>query len=167
MSLAHSDGAQVKTPKHVLLNKLEWLQKEVVTEIPAGICGTVYDGDLLIHSIFVTMNVGAIHDSVAKTILSTIYNGRGNELYLRLDKYIINSIMDNERQLRGAADSAYEITGPKQVVRQRGQTLLNKEIFKNEFSKFLLREWRITTGSSSMERRCMPLNAEMLPVHSK
>ena len=52
-----------------------------------------------------------------------------------------SSIKDSERQLRGEVYSTYTITGPEQTIRQSTQTLLSNSTFKNEFAKFLLKEW--------------------------
>ena len=79
----------------------------------------------------------------------------GHEVHVCLDKYIENSIKDSERQLRGAVDAIYTITGPEQTMRQRGQTLLRNGTFKNELGKFLMKEWgeKTTTGTSTVGRR--------------
>jgi len=140
LSLAHNDGALLKTPKSALLNKLEELQTDILTEV-SGSCARIYDGGLLIHSVLSVMNCGASYGSIARTILSTVCTGIGDEVHVCLDKYIENSIKDSERKLRGAEDSIYKITGADQKMRQRGEKLLNNGMLKNELGKFLLKEW--------------------------
>ncbi|XP_068212466.1 uncharacterized protein [Palaemon carinicauda] len=88
------------------------------------------------------MNIGASFGSVARTILSTVCKGNGDEVHICLDKYLQNSIKDSERILRGAVDLNYNITGADQKMRQRGDKLLSNSTFKNELGKFLLREWQ-------------------------
>ncbi|KAK4318061.1 hypothetical protein Pmani_010908 [Petrolisthes manimaculis] len=144
LSLAHADGAHLKTAKSALLKKLEGLQTDVPTDTPMN-CARVYDGGRLIHSLLSLVNVGTTFGSIARTVLSTVCNGSGSEVYVCLDKYIENSIKDSERQLRGTVNtvySLYTISGPDQSVRQKGQTLLSSSSFKNELGKFLLREWQ-------------------------
>ncbi|KAK4309970.1 hypothetical protein Pmani_018437 [Petrolisthes manimaculis] len=141
LSLAHADGAHLKTAKSALLKKLEGLQTDVPTDTPMN-CARVYDGGRLIHSILSLVNFGTTFGSIARTVLSTVCNGSGSEVYVCLDKYIENSIKDSERQLRGTVNTVYTISGPDQSVRQKGQTLLSSSSFKNELGKFLLREWQ-------------------------
>lgn len=141
LSLAHSDGAHLKTAKSALLNKLEDFQTDVLIDLPVN-CARVYDGGLLLHSVLSSVNIGATYGSIATTVLSTVCSGSGMEVHVCLDKYIENSIKDSERQLRGTVNTVYTISGPDQTVRQRGQNLLNSSSFKNELGKFLLREWQ-------------------------
>lgn len=142
LSLAHCDGSHVKTEKSALLKKLESFQTEYITENEKPVTyAQVYDGGLLLHSILVQTNVGASYASIARNVLSVVCSGAATEVHVCLDKYLENSIKDSERHLRGANDSAYVITGPEQNIRQTGQKLLSNGIFKNELSKFLLKEW--------------------------
>ena len=68
------------------------------------------------------MNAGTSYASIAKTV---VCSGRGSdEVHVCLDKYVVNSIKDSERQLRGATNQPYGITGPDQKIRQSGQKLL-------------------------------------------
>ena len=85
--------------------------------------------------------MGASYASMARTMLSKICSGRATEVHVCFDKYVKNSIKDSERKLRGAFDSVYIITGPDQTLRQAGAKLITNGIFKNEFAKFLMREW--------------------------
>ena len=142
LSLAHCDGAHVKTNKSALMRKLESLQTETITEVELlRTYVQVYDGGLLLHSILSQTNMGASYASIARTMLSAICSGSGCEAHICLDKYVENSIKDSERKLRGAVDSAYVITGPDQTIRQSGKKLLTNGAFKNELAMFLLKEW--------------------------
>ncbi|XP_068213902.1 uncharacterized protein [Palaemon carinicauda] len=143
LSLAHADGALLKSRKHTLLNRLEEFQKDtpIPTEVHQGICVRIYDGGLLIHSVLSVMNVGTLYGAIARTILSTVCTGGGDEIHVCLDKYVENSVKDSERKLRGAEDSVYTITGPNQTMRHKGAKLLKNGMFKNELGKFLLKEW--------------------------
>ena len=124
LSLAHSDGGNLKTDKSALLEKLESWQTDPIDTLPEAY-STVYDGGLLIHSTLSQMNAGTSYASIAKTILSVVCSGRGSdEVHVCLDKYVVNSIKDSERQLRGATNQPYGITGPDQKIRQSGQKLL-------------------------------------------
>ena len=69
------------------------------------------------------MNVGTSYGAIARTILSTVCTGGGDEVHVCLDKYIKNSIKDSERKLRGAEDSIYTITGADQTMRHKGEKL--------------------------------------------
>jgi len=142
LSLAHCDGAHVKTVKSALLSKLESLQTEMIAEsdLPRSFV-QIFDGGLLLHSVISQTNMGASYASIARTMLSVMCYGRAREVHVCLDKYVENSIKDSERKLRGAVDSAYNITGPEQTIRQSGPKLLTNGIFKNELAKFLLKEW--------------------------
>ncbi|XP_068240150.1 uncharacterized protein [Palaemon carinicauda] len=143
LSLAHADGALLKSRKHTLLNRLEEFQKDtpIPTEVHQGICVRIYDGGLLIHSVLSVMNVGTSYGAIARTIISTVCTGGGDEIHVCLDKYVENSVNDSERKLRGAEDSVYTITGPNQTMRRKGAKLLKNGMFKNELGKFLLKEW--------------------------
>ena len=72
----------------------------------------------------------------------SVCSGNASEVHLCLDKYIEYSIKDSEREFRGSVQCQYIITGPEQTLRQSGKKLLNNKEFKNEISKFLLREWQ-------------------------
>jgi hypothetical protein len=140
LSLSHSDGAHMKTGKAALLRKLESFQTELITE--AGFSYVlVYDGGLLLHSLFPQINTGASYASVARKMLSMVCSGNTSEVHVCFDKYVANSIKDSERKLREAQDSPYTITGPDQTMRQSGKKLMKNGIFKNEISKFVLKEW--------------------------
>ena len=142
LSIAHCDGAHVKTEKSALLKKLESLQTETITEaeLPRSYV-QVYDGGLLLHSVLSQTNIGASYASIARTMLSVVCAGSASEAHVCLDKYVENSIKDSERKLRGAVDSVYVITGPDQTIRQSGKKLLTNGVFKNELAKFILKEW--------------------------
>ena len=140
LSLAHADGAPLKTPKNALLHKLEELQTIIITDEPEDYT-QIFDGGLLIHSVVSVMNVGASYGSIARKILSAVASGKGEEIHICLDKYIENSIKDSERKLRGADDAIYTITGPDQTMRQQGEKLLTNGNFKNELATFLMKEW--------------------------
>ncbi len=140
LALAHCDGSYVKTQKSSLLEKLESMQTEIITDLPR-IDAQIYDGGFLLHSILSQTSMGASYSSIARTILSQVCSGRAREVHVCLDKYVENSIKDSERKLRGAVDVPYIITGPDQTMRQSGQKLLTNGVFKNELGKFLLKEW--------------------------
>ena len=55
--------------------------------------------------------------------------------------YIQSSIKGYERQLRGAEDRPFVITGPEQAPKQSGQQLLKNGLFKDQLAIFLLNEW--------------------------
>ncbi len=143
LALAHSDGTYIKTPKAALLNKLEGLQTEPLTdfEIPMS-SSQIYDGGLLLHSVLSQVNVGASYASIARTVLSVLCSGRGTEVHVCFDKYVEMSVKESERRLRGAIDLPYIITGADQTTRQSGQKLLSNGNFKNELAKFVMKEWQ-------------------------
>ena len=142
LSLAHCDGAHMKTEKSPLLRKLESLQTETITDaqLPRSYV-QVYDGGLL-HSVLSQTATGASYALMARTMLSVLCSGRASEVHVCMDKYMENSIKDSERKSRGAVDTDYVITGPEQKIRQSGKKLLTNGVFKNEFAKFLLKEWK-------------------------
>ena len=143
LSLAHCDGAHMKTEKSALLRKLESLQTETITDaqLPRSYV-QVYDGGLLLHSVLSQTATGASYASIARTMLSVLCSGRASEVHVCMDKYVENSIKDSEIKSRGAVDTDYLITGPEQKIRQSGKKLLTNGVFKNEFAKFLLKEWK-------------------------
>lgn len=144
LSLAHCDGTCTKSDKSSLLKKLESLQNETVTEseLPSTYV-RIYDGGLVLHSVLSQTKAGASYASIARSLLSAVCcDKRAEEVHLCLDKYVQHSVKVNERELRGAMDTPYTITGPDQRIRQSGQKLLANGIFKNELSKFLLQEWK-------------------------
>ena len=142
LSLAHRDGSHMKTNKAALLQKLEATQNTILTksDIPKSIV-LVYDGGRLLHSVLSQTNVGASFRSIARTMLSVVLSSGCQETHICLDKYVTNSIKDSERRLREACDTIFVITGPEQRIRQTGQKLLANSVFKNEFAKFLIKEW--------------------------
>ena len=81
LSLSHADGAPLKTQKSALLKRLESLQKNLITEVPADAVH-IFDGGLLLYTVLSTMNIGASFGSVARTILSTVCKGKGDEVKL-------------------------------------------------------------------------------------
>ena len=113
----------------------------VPIEVHQGDCLRIYDGGVLIHSVLSVMNVGTSYGAIARTILSTVCTGGGDEVHVCLDKYIKNSIKDSERKLRGAEDSIYTITGADRTMKHKGEKLLKNGMFKSELGKFLLKEW--------------------------
>ena len=138
LSPAHSDGTNLKTDKAALLEKLEINQTDPIDTLPEAY-STVYDGGLLIHSTISQMNSGTSYSSIARTILLLVCSGKGNdEVHVRLDKYVVNSIKDSERQLCGASNQPYVITGPDQKIRQSGKKFLSNSSFKDELGKFFL-----------------------------
>ncbi|XP_041481075.1 uncharacterized protein LOC121428475 [Lytechinus variegatus] len=142
LSLSHCDGNRVKTSKATLLKKLESHQSVELTQqdIPRSYV-QVYDGGLLLHSIISQTHPGSNYASVARSMLSVVMSGKASEAHVCLDKYEEGSIKDSERRLRGAVDTNYTITGPEQTIRQSASKLLSSASFKNEFSKFILKEW--------------------------
>ena len=143
LSLAHCDGAHMKTEKSALLRKLESLQTETITDaqLPRSYV-QVYDGGLLLHSVLLQTATGALYASMARTMWSVLCSRRASEVHVCMDKYVENSIKDSERKTRG--NTGYVITGPEQKIRQSGKKPLTNGVFKNEFAKFLLKEWKKT-----------------------
>ena len=97
LSLAHSDGAHLKTAKSALLNKLEDLQTDALIDLPVN-CARVYDGSLLLHSVLSSVNIMATYGSIARTILSTVCTGTGTEVHVCLDKYIHRKLDQRQRK---------------------------------------------------------------------
>ena len=155
LSLAHCDWSRVKTEKSTLLNKLETLQTEPITEqdLPHSYV-QVYDGGLLLHSVLAQTHIGTSFSSIARTMLSVLCSHGGTEVHVCLDKYVEYSIKDSERKLRGAVNSVYVIAGPEQKIRQSGAKLLENGVFKHELGKSLLRQWEmITIGTYFVAKR--------------
>jgi len=142
LSLAHCDGSNLKTDKSTLLNKLESMQTTRILEndIPMG-HAHVFDGGYLLHSVMSLTNIGASYASIAWTMLSILCAGKASEVHVCFDKYLENSIKGSERELRGAVNALYNITGSEQTIRQSGQKLLQNGNFKDELARFLLKEW--------------------------
>ena len=143
LSLAHCNGAHMKTEKSALLRKLESLHTETITDAQLPRCYVhVYDGGLFLHSVLSQTATAASYASMARTMLSVLCSGRASEVHVCMDKYVENSIKDSERKSRGAVDTDYVLTGSEQKIRQSGKKLLTNGVFKNEFAKFLLKEWK-------------------------
>ena len=133
----------MKTDKSALLRKLKFFQMETITEAELlMLYAQVYNGGLLVHSILLQATMGASYAPIARTMLSMVFSEIAHEVHICSDKYVENSIKDNERKQCGAVDTAYTITDLDQKTRQSGKTLLINRTFKNELAKFLLREWK-------------------------
>ena len=139
LSLSHCDGSHVKTEKSVLLKKLESLQTTTITELPQGYAQVMMAVFFSIPSCLKQTWEHHMHQSPVP-LLSIVCSGKASEVHVCLDKYVANSIKESERKLRSAEDTPFVISGD-QIMRQRGQKLLTNGILKNEFSKFLLKEW--------------------------
>ncbi|KAJ8046447.1 hypothetical protein HOLleu_05119 [Holothuria leucospilota] len=143
LSLANCDGTRVKTNKSTLLKKLESFHSKTVieSELPKRFVA-VYKSGLVLYSILSQTKSGTSFASISRKILLAVCSNKAREVHLCLDKYGKKSIKDSERRMRSAVDCAYVITGPEQTIKQNGKNLLNNGVFKNEVSKFLLKEWR-------------------------
>lgn len=140
LSLAHCDGSIMKTDKSTLLKKLESMQTTLEIDMPMRYAH-VFDGGLLLHSVLSKTNIGASYASIARTLLSVVCAGKGSEVHVCLDKYLEKSIKGSERELRGAVNTVYKITGSEQSIRQSGEKLIKNGKFKDELARFLLKEW--------------------------
>ena len=68
---------------------------------------------------------------------------KGEEIHLLLDHYVSPLIIDIERSRIGALNNPkFFITGSNQVQRQSGKELLKNGAFKEEFSRFIMQEWK-------------------------
>ena len=111
----------------------------------------IFDSELVLHSVISKINAGASYESIALRILGSVCSGRASEVHICLDKYLDNSLKASERELRGAVNVNYEITGPEQSIRQSGQKLIHNINFKDELARFLLREWMKAHYSAYIE----------------
>ena len=103
---------------------------------------TVIDGGILLHE-SVMQHSKSTYATMARDLLVKVCCHRGEQIYLLPDKYKSPSIKDGERKLRGyGIQNAFTITGPDQAQRQSGTKLLKNGAFKEEFTSFLMVEWK-------------------------
>ena len=142
MALALRDSTLVKTQKSKLLHKLEDLQKDQIDEVVGvNFAHHICDRGLLLYSVLCTTTTGTNFGSIACNILSFVCGSGSSEVYLCFDHYKTISIKQCERELRGADDRVYIISGANQILKQAGSHLLKNSIFKEELTKFLLQVW--------------------------
>ena len=141
LSIAHGDGSIMKTVKANLLKKLESMQNGFAQNYLPRIDVTVIDGGLLLHSFLSVTSCIASYANLARNQLSHVCSNAGGEIHVLFDTYIQSSIKGYERQLRGAEDRPFVITGQEQAPKQSGQQLLKNGLFKDQLAIFLLNEW--------------------------
>ena len=140
LSLAHSDGTIMKSPKSKLLNKLETLQ-DTANFKPKEITATVIDGGLILHSILSVCGQIVSYGTLARNLLVHVCGYEGMEVHVLFDTYLESSLKSSERKIRGSNGSSFSITGSEQKPMQNGTQLLRNESFKNQLATFLLQEW--------------------------
>ena len=147
LSLAHADGIPLKTEKASLTKLLESKQTSVLTNInlPSISC-SIIDGGLILYEVLVQQSTSS-YVVITTELLARVCSLQGMEIHLLLDKYKSPSI-DNERKLRCRTEEAFIITGPQQIQKQPCVKLVKKCSFKEEFSKFVLIEWKKTKYGS-------------------
>ena len=74
--------------------------------------------------------------------LKTVCRERGQNLHVVFDTYSDEDLKAQERQMRGASQEVFKITGRDQAPRKPSDTLMKNTSFKNELSKFLMMEWQ-------------------------
>ena len=102
----------------------------------------IFDGGYLLHSFISKCGKILNYGCLARNMLSSIskqYHGI-SEIHICFDTYSDVSLKFQERERRGQIDSEFLITGPDQAPKQSNETLLQNSSFKNELSKFLLKE---------------------------
>ena len=137
----HGDGSIMKTVKANLLKKLESMQNGFAKNYLPRIDVTVIDGGILLHSILSVTSSIASYANLARNLLSHVCSNAGGEIHVLFDTHIQSSIKGYERQLRGAEDRPFVITGPEQAPKQSGQQLLKNCLFNDQLAIFLLNEW--------------------------
>ena len=142
MALALLYGTPVKTQKAKLLHKLEDLQDPNHNLDNINFTHHIFDGRLLLHSILATTPSETTYSFVARNILSSVCYGTSSYIYVCFDHYTNFSIKQCERELRGVDDRVYVISGPNQVLKQKGSQLLKNSNFKEELVKFLMQKWK-------------------------
>ena len=100
---------------------------------------TLIDGGLLLHSYLAAIGKITSYGNLARNLLSHVC---GNEIHVLFDTYQLTLLKNNERQLHGAEDYPFVISGPEQGTRQSSQKLLQNGIFKPQLAIFLLKEWQ-------------------------
>ena len=142
MALAHSDGTMFKTEKSSLTRLLEERQGCVITDasLPA-INATIVDGGCVLHKIIVRCNQST-YSTIAKDLLVKICSLKGKEVHLTFDQYSRPSIKDQERNRRGTRTDSFVISGPEQVQSENGKDLVKNQSFKDQFSMFVMTEWK-------------------------
>ena len=124
LSLAHSDGAPLKTDKAALTKTLGRRQEVILVDASLPlIAATVIDGGIILHET-VLQHSKSTYATMARDLLAKVCLCRGEEVHLVLDKYQTQSIKDAERNLRRSTTSqVFIITGPDQAQRQSGTEL--------------------------------------------
>ena len=64
------------------------------------------------------------------------------EVHLTFDRYSRPSIKDQERNRRSTRTESFVISGPEQVQSENGKDLVKNQSFKDQFSMFVMTEWK-------------------------
>ena len=142
LSLAHADGTPLKTEKASLTKLLESKQTSVLTNINLlSISCSIIDGGLILYEVLVQHTTSSYVD-IATELLARVCSLQGMEIHLFLDKYK-SPFIDNGRKLRCRTEEVFIIIRPQQIQKQPRVNLVKKNCsFKEEFSKFVLSEWK-------------------------
>ena len=114
LSIAHSDGSGLKTNKSKFLEKLEGMQEGFIDRPIPPVSVTLIDGGLLLHSYLAAIGKITSYGNLARNLLSYVCENQGNEIHVLFDTYQLISLKNNERQLHGAEDYPFIISGPEQ-----------------------------------------------------
>ncbi|KAJ8666349.1 hypothetical protein QAD02_008011, partial [Eretmocerus hayati] len=152
---AHPDGTTTKTDKaalaKVILGNASW-------ELPSDIGYTLIDEYFFLH---ILKDVPIKFGSIAKTILTSSLNFKGNHIVLVFDRYFSPSIKDSEHTLRGTEPLANrKIRGSQQNRAFEWSKELRNVNFKLVLVKFLTREWAKDEYAEILGERKVYINYE-------
>jgi len=108
LSLSHTDGSMLKSPKSALMTCLD---TQVKTLPPNSIDVTFLDAMFVLH---LQLNLPETFGEVARYLLNYIVGNAGIEVYFVTDKRVTPSIKDCGGDKRGSSSLSYQINGAGQ-----------------------------------------------------
>jgi len=154
LSLSHTDGSMLKSPKSALMTCLE---TQIITLPPNSIDVTVLDAMFILH---LQSNLPETFGGVARYLLKYIVGNAGNEVHFVTDKWITPSIKDCERDKRGSSSLSYQINGANQKRPSNWLQALRNSTFKKSLVRFLSKVWAEDSFAEILGNKVLYVNSE-------
>ena len=74
-------------------------------------------------------------------MLASLFKTEAEIVHVCFDKYNAKFLKSVERMQRGSINVQFKITGSEQTIQQSGQKLMKNICFKNELTRFLIKEF--------------------------
>ena len=152
LSLCHSDGSMLSSPKS---NLTKYLETFSVTGSPKIVHETIIDA-----MFFLRLHVNLPHtfESLARYILARIVSCEGDTIHFVCDKWIQPSIKDCEREDRGSLNGIYSIKGPAQTRPSDWNNALKNRSFKESLIGFLVEAWKDNSCATILKHKTIYAN---------